>query len=121
MSKKQWEDLFIEIKDVYTNFDIKEWSWFDVPYFSMNFNDNGRHYKINQKGVPMPKFFTKIKEAQDIVAKCHAIRTPTQAAVFVIEQFGIACAELSKEKNSPFKVIISEDLHLHNKSNKDTD
>gem|GEM_PF-6220047 len=87
----------------------------------MNFNDNGRHYKINQKGVPMPKFFTKIKEAQDIVAKCHAIRTPTQAAVFVIEQFGIACAELSKEKNSPFKVIISEDLHLHNKSNKDTD
>lgn len=117
MTKEKRFDPFIEIKNVNCNFDIKAGTWFDVPYISMNFNDNERHYKINQKGVPMPKFFTKIRDADMIVEKCHAIKTPTQAAVFIIEQFGIACAELSRAKDSPFKVIISHDLRQKKEDN----
>lgn len=107
---KHENDPFIWIDNVFAKFNIIKWKqWYpDYPYYSMSFNDNWRHYKINFKGTPLPKVYYKLRSQEGIVEKAHAIKTPFEAALFVIEQFWFAVSEMSESWVPPFKVIVSE-------------
>lgn len=107
------KDPFKEIKNVFWDFEIKKGKVGepDYPYLKLWFNHDWNFYKINFKWIPVPKVFWKIRSEEWLLDKIKAIKSESEAAMFIIEQFWFAIKNISDSKQPPLKVVISEDIN----------
>lgn len=108
---KNNQDPFQGIENVFWDFEVKKGkSWEpDYPYLKLWFSHAGFFYKINFKWIPVPKLFWKIRSEEWLLEKMKAIKSESEAAMFIIEQFWFAIKNISANKQPPMKVVIQKD------------
>lgn len=127
---KTLKEDWIEVISVKSFFDIKNNDWIDYPYSSFVFdytidkdivkeyaeNDKelGLHYKLNFVWVPLSNLLQYlIAHWNELLLKAHACKSPVEVSCFIMEQFGLAMADLHAKKIPGFKCMITR-----NKNNK---
>lgn len=111
---------WIEVVPVKAFFDIKNNDWIDYPYSSFVFDyqvdpelikqwkDINLHYKINFVWVPVSNLLKHLAEHwEELLNKAHACKTWVEVACFIMEQFGMATAELHSQKIPWMKCMIT--------------
>lgn len=127
---KTLKEDWIEVISVKSFFDIKNNDWIDYPYSSFVFdytidkdivkeyaeNDKelGLHYKLNFVWVPLSNLLQYlIAHWDELLLKAQACKSPVEVSCFIMEQFGLAMADLHAKKIPGFKCMITR-----NKNNK---
>lgn len=121
---KTLKDDWIEVCWVKAFFDIKNNDWIDYPYSSFVFDyvidrdiikeyadldkELGLHYKLNFVWVPVSNTLKYLVEHWDeLLQKAHACSNKVEVACFIMEQFGLAMADLHAQRVPGLKCMIT--------------